>query len=508
MTAFHRQLDLNSATRGNGALARFAHESIPSAGMFDASSPIFIARAPGRLDLMGGVADYSGSLVLQYPLGAATFVAAQTTRDSLITVQSTAAAAIGCDATVTVDAASLAPGGIPLEYGAARELLTSNPQRAWAAYALGALVVLAREHGVDISRGLCILVESSVPAGKGVSSSAALEVASMNAIVAASGADTERLRGRELALLCQRVENVLVGAPCGVMDQMTSECGEQDKLLALLCQPAELQGNVALPPSLEVWGIDSGIRHSIGAVAHNGTDFTSVRTGAFMGYRMLMDMAGVYVEVDEDGLAHADDRRWRGYLANVTPQEWESEFRDWIPESMHGASFLRRYGGTTDIITRVDPSRRYAIRHPAEHPVYEHDRVRRFHALLEEAAATEREAKADGRSELSAEPIYTALGALMSGSHASYTACGLDSDGTNLLVEMVRAAGPHAGLYGAKITGGGSGGTVAVLARRGSSDVVHGIAREYERATGRSAAVLGGSSPGAATFGIVRLDPL
>jgi len=90
-------------------------------------------------------------------------------------------------------------------------------------------------------------------------------------------------------------------------------------------------------------------------------------------------------------------------------------------------------------------------------------------------------------------------------SHASYSACGLGSSGTDALVGLVREAGPAAGLYGAKITGGGSGGVVAVLARAGSRSAVEGIVRDYERLTGRATMVLGGSSDGAARFGVVRL---
>ena len=88
-------------------------------------------------------------------------------------------------------------------------------------------------------------------------------------------------------------------------------------------------------------------------------------------------------------------------------------------------------------------------------------------------------------------------------SHDSYGACGLGSSGTDTLVEMVRTAGD--GLYGAKITGGGSGGTVAVLARAGSRATVERIAAEYTRTSGHHATVLGGSSPGAAASGIRRI---
>jgi L-arabinokinase len=87
-------------------------------------------------------------------------------------------------------------------------------------------------------------------------------------------------------------------------------------------------------------------------------------------------------------------------------------------------------------------------------------------------------------------------------SHASYSACGLGSDGTDRLVELVREAGPAAGLYGAKITGGGSGGTVAILAAAGRRAAVDEIARRYQTETGRAAALFAGSSPGARPYGL------
>ena len=61
-------------------------------------------------------------------------------------------------------------------------------------------------------------------------------------------------------------------------------------------------------------------------------------------------------------------------------------------------------------------------------------------------------------------------------------------------------------MYGAKITGGGSGGTVAVLARAGSASTIRSIATNYEHETGYRATVIGGSSPGAAAFGVVWLN--
>src|SRR5207253_2056703 len=227
-------------------------------------------------------------------------------------------------------------------------------------------VVLARERGLFID-GMRLLVDSSVPLGKGVSSSAALEVAAMNAICAAHGMS---LDGRDLALLSQMVENLVVGAPCGVMDQMTAACGERDRLLALLCQPAELQAHVVLPPELEVWGIDSGVRHEVG-----GADYGAVRVGAFMGYRIVAGVAGCSVVDRGNGHVDVDDPTWRGYLANVSPSDWRQRYREHVPISMAGGEFLDRYHGITDRVTEVERGRTYAVRQPTEHPILEHDRV-------------------------------------------------------------------------------------------------------------------------------------
>ncbi len=448
--------------------------------IFEALRPVVIARAPGRLDLMGGIADYSGSLVLQWPLREATLVAAQATTDHRLRALSLGSAE---PRTCDVPMDELFPEGDSPDHERARKWFADRPADGWAAYAFGALVVLAREKGQPRPAGLRLLIRSSVPEGKGVSSSAALEVAVMQAVAAIAGLP---LDPRELALLAQTVENRIVGAACGVMDQMTASCGEGDRLLALLCQPAELRGTVALPSDLEIWGIDSGVRHAV-----SGSDYTSVRTAAFMGARILADRAGLPVRPGASaGRVEIEDARWGGYLANVTPSELEGGTLGELPATMGGAEFLAAYEGIADPVTRVDPDREYAVRACTAHPVYEHFRVRTFAELLQ-APPSER------RSEL--------LGELMCQSHASYTACGLGAEATDLLVALVRTAGAPQGFFGAKITGGGSGGTVAVLGRRGAD--IGKIAQAYEARTGHRPQVFSGSSSGSAAFGSICLGP-
>jgi L-arabinokinase len=148
--------------------------------------------------------------------------------------------------------------------------------------------------------------------------------------------------------------------------------------------------------------------------------------------------------------------------------------------------FLERYKGITDPVTRVDPTRTYLVQQPTAHPIYEHFRVRTFAEILKNPVSLQ---------------SREVLGELMHQSHTSYSACGISSAGCDLLVRLVRQAGPDRGLYGAKITGGGSGGTVAVLGRRDAFETVKEITDRYARETGYRPYVFAGSSPGANAFG-------
>jgi L-arabinokinase len=445
---------------------------------FDAEREVTIGRSPGRLDFMGGIADYSGSLVLELPLADATFVAAQPAEDGVVRVASLPPGG-GVPRVAELSVAAL--GG---DYAALRRTLAPRPDDAWAGYVAGTITALRAEHGIQVApRGARLLVASSLPEGSGVSSSAALTTAASAALLGMAGV---ALDGRALALVCQKAENLVVGAPSGVMDPMTTVLGEENRLLELLCQEVTVLGHPPVPPELELFGIDSGLRHAV-----TGADYGSVRVAAFMGYRIIADLAGLPV-VERDGVLTVRDDRFGGYLANVGVAELEARYLAALPERLSGAEFLRRYRGITDRVTAVDPKQTYPVCAATVHPIREHERVGRVARLLEGSL---------GAAELGL------LGDAMLASHRSYGACGLGSDGTDRLVALVHAQGPKAGLLGAKITGGGSGGTVAVLARAGAGAAVDAVALRYQAETGRVARVFRGSSPGAARFGAVRLRP-
>lgn len=450
---------------------------------FSPDAPVYAGRAPGRLDVMGGIADYSGATVLQLPLSCRTTVMVQRQaahRCDIVTGRG------GGWESFSMDLEPLTTGALSHPQALAAWFAARDDDR-WAAYVIGVVqrcLNSASRREAGASPGFRILIDSDVPEGKGVSSSAALEVASMAAVAESCGLDVP---AQQMAADCQWVENYIVGAPCGIMDQMTSACGRSDRLLRLRCQPGTIEGYVEIPSGYRFYGIDSGLRHTV-----SGADYVTVRTAAFMGYRLIAAAAGLSA-VPDGHQVRVDDPIWHGYLANISTNDFASRFEPLLPIEMSGSEFLEKYNGITDVVTSVRPEVRYPVRVATAHPVFEQHRVTRFARLLDVL--------------LKQPEVAIEMGRLMHDSHASYSACGLGSDGTDRLVELVAGAGPAQGLFGAKITGGGSGGTVAVFGTEAAEGLVREIAARYTAETGRPAEVFAESGPGAEETGVEVTSP-
>src|SRR5438045_1005086 len=172
---------------------------------FDFSRPTRISRAPGRLDVMGGIADYTGSLVCEMPLDRAAAAALQERPDGQVQIFSFNLLDEHRPFTFCMPIAALAERSAA---ELAREF--NEPGRKWAGYLAGCLFVLHEAGLIDLKRpdvrGVNLAIYSTVPLGAGISSSAAIEVAGMMNLV-----DHFGLRGRiepmQVAALCQAVEN-------------------------------------------------------------------------------------------------------------------------------------------------------------------------------------------------------------------------------------------------------------------------------------------------------------
>ena len=448
-----------------------------SGEFLNGSRAVYVSRAPGRLDLMGGNVDYTGGMVFESTIAEATWAAAQCRDDQAVVFWNPQMKAEGWRERVTFELAQFSGEE------AVRALAAADPAAGWTAYVLGAIYLLRLRYPEQVRTGVHIYIESNVPLNKGVSSSAAVEVAVMKAAAAAYGID---MKGVELAEACQWVENVLAGSACGIMDQAASVLGDEDCVLPMLCQPCLLKEPVHLPDGVRCWAIDSGVRHAV-----TGVEYEAARAAAFVGYRMICAWEGLAITRDTaSAIPRFTDPRWRGYLSELTPSEFRSRYERRLPEQLTGAEILAIGAEHPDPFTTIRAEVNYRVRDCVRYAVEENHRIKLFIDLARCAALTP------------AVSLLHQMGELMYQSHWSYSETGLGCEATDLLVELVRK---HAGedmLFGAKITGGGAGGTVAVLGSVHGADAFEKVVAEYARLRNFVPHVFRGSSRGADRFGI------
>ncbi|MHA7292296.1 galactokinase [Arthrobacter sp. HLT1-21] len=231
------------------------------------SDPVGVWSAPGRVNLIGEHTDYNLGFVLPFAINQSTRVAAARRTDRTVRVASTFSG--GDDVTVELD--GLRPGSVD----------------GWAAYPVG--VLWALEQAGHRLPGLDLLIDSSVPVGAGLSSSAAIECA---VAVAANDLAGAGLSAPELALVGQRAENEMVGAPTGVMDQSASLLGRSGHAVFLDCRSLKAQ-LVPLPlaeTGLTLLVIDTRVSHSHSTGGYADRRGSCERGAELMGVASLREL--------------------------------------------------------------------------------------------------------------------------------------------------------------------------------------------------------------------------
>ena len=207
-----------------------------------AADPAFIARAPGRVNLIGEHTDYNDGFVMPLAIDRATYIALRPRDDKRVLALS-------------------------LDMDDRREFalddLQRNTEADWIDYFIGVAWVL-QQRGYAL-RGWEGVVAGDVPIGSGLSSSAALELAAARAFYCVSSFAWE---AKAMALACQRAENDWLGVNCGIMDQMISAAGVEDRALLIDCRSLEAD-SAPLPAGTAVVVLDSGTRRGLVDSAYN-----------------------------------------------------------------------------------------------------------------------------------------------------------------------------------------------------------------------------------------------
>jgi galactokinase len=258
--------------------------------------PRWLAASPGRVNLIGEHTDYTDGFVLPMAIDRHVVLAADrpaaaegAAGDPLIRLRS---ATQDSRATIAADGSEIsgAPG--------------------WTSYLRG-VVARMRARGIDAGP-LDVLIDASLPLGGGLSSSAALEVATATLIEAVAG---RALDGLEKAKLCQQAEQEAAGVPCGIMDQFSTVMGRPDCLMLLDCRSLRAEWVPLSDPGVTVLVVNSRVKHSLADGAYARRRAQCESAAAALGVPALRDATLDGLERARPGLDPTLYRRARHVIS-------------------------------------------------------------------------------------------------------------------------------------------------------------------------------------------------
>ncbi len=479
--------DTTTVRHGGARTAGRAASDVPASPLLPAvmerlshGAPRIIALAPGRLNVLGGVAEYSGAVVLHTPIGRHACVGLQRHESEELLVHEVRQGSHDGAMPTTLRLSDLSKDDTKAGERDASGPAIAGTNAVLPRCVVGAVAEMLRAGLLSLGKGgLSVSVGSTFGGLVDAGRHAAVAAATMVAVAEAYGI---RPAAHELSTLCQQVENRWLEAPVGIGDAACSLLGEPRTLSYVRCDPFHLAGSIRLPHDVVLLGVDCG------AVRPDALErFRKARTATFMG-RALIDRIIRF----EDG----EKTDWAGYLAHVPVAEYVERFRHRVPTRLKGREFIERFGETVDPLTHIDPNLVYKVRSRTEHHIYEQARACQFIECLSRALN-------DGD-----DGALREAGELMYASHWSYgQRCGLGSVETDVLVGSLRQKGADADILGANITGRGSGGVVAVLMRGTdrARQALDSVLEEYRSHTGNTVTLLEDALPGALETGARRM---
>jgi galactokinase len=258
--------------------------------------PEIIARAPGRIEVIGNHTDYNGGSVLGVAIDGCVWVG--------IASRSDGKRRFGSDTH---------SGLVEL---AADEFDRASGTQSWVNYPLGVLVVM-RGSGVGIPAGFDYMAVSNVPAGAGLSSSAAIELSSCIAFLEAAGASIPR---EAMVEICKRAENEFVGVPCGILDQGVSGFGRKDHLVYIDCRIPRFS-TVPLPSGSNFWVFNTHTKHALLDGLYAERHRECMEAARVIGVPLLVDATPAMLAAAETSLPRPAYKRARHVIDEIARVE-------------------------------------------------------------------------------------------------------------------------------------------------------------------------------------------
>jgi galactokinase len=258
--------------------------------------PEFIARAPGRIEVIGNHTDYNGGTVLGAAIDRSTWVGLARREDK---------------------ARRFASDGRPglVELGA-DDMERRTGAQSWVNYPIGVLVAL-RKAGIGIPGGFDYMAVSNVPTGAGLSSSAAIELSSCLVFLEAAARSVPR---EELVALGRKAENEFVGVPCGILDQGVSGFGKRDRLVYIDCRTPRFD-TVPLPPASNFWIFNTHTKHALIDGLYAARHDECMEAARVIGVPLLVDATPAMLAAAETKLSRTAYKRARHVIDEIARVE-------------------------------------------------------------------------------------------------------------------------------------------------------------------------------------------
>jgi galactokinase len=254
--------------------------------------PEFIARAPGRIEVIGNHTDYNGGPVLGAAIDRSVWVGVARRGDAVRRFGS-----------------SQRPGAVEVPAG---DMSRRTGADGWVNYPLGVLSAMGAA-GLPAPAGFDFETSSTVPLGAGLSSSAAIELASALAFLASAGSSVGR---EQLAALGRRAENEFVGVPCGILDQGVSAFGKRDHLVYIDCRGPRFE-TVPLAPQANFWVFNTHTRHALVDGLYAARHEECMEAARGIGVALLADATPQSLAAAETRLSRASYKRARHVVDEI-----------------------------------------------------------------------------------------------------------------------------------------------------------------------------------------------
>lgn len=246
--------------------------------------PHFVARAPGRVNLIGEHTDYNEGFVFPMAINREIRIVFSPREDNRIKIHS-----INFD---NMQEFSL-------------DNLSKNNEAHWIDYIQGVAWVLQKHYPNLHLKGFNGVLEGDVPRGAGLSSSAALEVLITRVFATINHISWE---GKSMARVAQQAENQWVGMQCGIMDQLASACGKANHALLIDCRDLSIQP-ILLPKDIAIVIMDTKTRRGLVGSAYNDRRAQCEEAAKFFGVNFLRDVSLERFEKEKHGLSTICQKR-------------------------------------------------------------------------------------------------------------------------------------------------------------------------------------------------------